>query len=94
MVRQEEREVLFRVATYLAQLAQLADRVGDVLAYEEWNCEAASIAHTLGYAGGKNPFDSHCTGMLHRQFEKGIIDRNWYDSWLDRKMQGPALEGP
>jgi hypothetical protein len=48
----------------------------------------------LGYAGGKNPFDSHCTGMLHRQFEKGIIDRNWYDSWLDRKMQGPALEGP
>lgn len=79
MVEQKEREILIRVATYLAQLAQLADQVGDVLAYEEWDYEAAGIAHTLGYWGGLNPFDPCHTGVLHRQFQKGVCDRDWFN---------------
>ena len=40
----EQRRNLIRVANYLSLLAQLADHIGDIEAYEEWDCEAASIA--------------------------------------------------
>lgn len=83
MVRLEQRGNLIRVANYLSLLAQLADDIGDVIAYEEWDSEAACIAHTLGYAGGFNPFDPRRTGMLHRQFEKGVSDRVWYESFAE-----------